>query len=37
MEHRSSLGVVFFLLLTYNHPFVGPEAIGPAPFQALLR
>jgi len=29
----ASLGVVFFLLLTYNHPFKGPEAIGPAPFQ----
>jgi hypothetical protein len=31
-----SLGVVFFLLMAYNHPFAGPEAITAAPFQALL-
>ena len=32
----SSLGVVFFLLMAYNHPFAGPEAITAAPFQSLL-
>jgi len=32
----TSLGLVCFLLLAYDHPFSGPEAISPAPFQALL-
>jgi hypothetical protein len=29
------VGVVYFLLL-YIHPFLGPMAIGPEPFQRLL-
>jgi hypothetical protein len=33
----ASLGLVFFLMLLYNHPFAGPAAISPAPFQALLQ
>lgn len=31
-----SLGMIFFLMLAYNHPFAGPGAIGPDAFQALL-
>jgi hypothetical protein len=30
------LALVFFLMLIYNHPFAGPAAISPAPFQSLL-
>jgi hypothetical protein len=33
----ASLGLVFFLMLIYNHPFAGPAAISPAPFRALLE
>jgi hypothetical protein len=33
----ASLGLVFFLMILYNHPFAGPAAISPTPFQALLR
>jgi hypothetical protein len=29
------VGVVYFLLI-YIHPFLGPMAIGPEPFQRLL-
>ncbi len=28
----ASLGIVFFLMLSYNHPFQGHGAVGPAPF-----
>jgi hypothetical protein len=33
----ASLGLVFFLMIIYNHPFAGPTAISPSPFQALLK
>ena len=33
----ASLGIVFFLLLAYNHPFAGPAAVDPGPFQSLLE
>jgi len=32
-----SLGIIFFLMLAYNHPFVGPGAIGPGPLQHLME
>jgi len=32
----ASLGIVFFILLAYNHPFAGPAAVDPGPFQTLL-
>ena len=32
----SGLAVVFFLLLMYNHPFMGPNAIQPEAFTRLL-
>jgi len=37
MTLGASLGLVFFLMILYNHPFAGPAAISPAPFQALLK
>ncbi|WP_306597924.1 hypothetical protein [Geothrix sp. 21YS21S-2] len=33
----ASLGLVFFLLLVYNYPFLGPGAISPAPLRMLLE
>jgi hypothetical protein len=33
----SGLAVVFFLLLMYNHPFMGPNAIQPEAFTMLLE
>lgn len=32
----ASMGLVCYLLLVYNFPFLGPGAIGPEPFKALL-
>ena len=31
----ASIGVVLFLLLVYNYPFMGPGAIGPEPLKVL--
>lgn len=33
----SGLGIVLFLLLIYDHPFMGPSAITPEPFEKLLN
>ena len=33
----ASLGIVFFLLVLYNNPFLGPNAIQPAAFKNLLE
>jgi hypothetical protein len=32
----ASLGVLFYLMVVYNHPFQRPAAIGPDPLQTLL-
>lgn len=33
----ASLGLIYFMLVIYNHPFAGPAAISPAPMQDLLE
>lgn len=33
----ASMGIVFFLMIAYNHPFRGPAAITAGPFEALLQ
>ena len=33
----ASLGIIFFLLVLYNNPFLGPNAIQPAAFKNLLE
>jgi len=32
----ASLGIIFFLMMAYNHPFAGPAAIDAGPFKNLL-
>lgn len=32
----TSIGLVFFLILSINHPFVGSGAVGPEPLKMLL-
>jgi hypothetical protein len=33
----ASMGIVFFLMAAYNHPFRGPAAIAAEPFEVLLQ
>jgi hypothetical protein len=33
----ASLGIIFFIMLAYNHPFAGPAAITSEPFKYLLE
>lgn len=33
----ASMGIVFFLMVAYNHPFRGPAAIAAEPFEVLLQ